>query len=77
MDNNIQDEHIHARVIPELIELKKKLKARVLLTGELEDESKELYNHIIATLYQAYGELYGINQEENNDQEKKPETDQD
>ena len=77
MDNIEQDERLHARVITELIELKKQLKARVLLTGELEEESKELYNHIIATLYQAYGELYGIHKEENNDQEKKPQTDQD
>jgi len=77
MNDNEQDEQMHARVIPELIELKKKLKAKVILTGDLEDESKLLYSYIIETLYQAYGELYGINKEENSDKEKKSQADQD
>ena len=77
MDNSKQLEHTHARVITDLVELSKRLKEKVILEGDLAKESQDLYNYIMSTLYEAYGELYGWNKEENSDQEKKPEAIQD
>ena len=55
-DIDLQDEHKRAReVITTLTELRK----RLVYEGDLSTESKELYNHIEQTLYQAIGELYG------------------
>jgi len=71
MDNSKQLAHTHARVITDLAELSKRLKEKVILQGDLAKESEDLYNHIIATLHEAYGELYGWNKEENSDQEKR------
>ena len=77
MDNSKQLAHTHARVITDLVELSKQLKEKVILEGDLAKESQDLYNYIMSTLHEAYGELYGWNKEENSDQEKKPEAIQD
>ena len=76
MDNRTGNTATCARVVTELAELSKRLKEKVILEGDLAKESQDLYNYIIATLYEAYGELYGWNKEENSDQEKGPKTNQ-
>lgn len=76
MDNSTGNTAIRARVITDLAELSKRLKEKVILQGDLAKESEDLYNHIIATLHEAYGELYGWNKEENSDQEKRQKANQ-